>query len=263
MRTTKSRSEALARTIAYNKQGLSVSISYLPIPSVTSKAVEQTIAEYRLLLSDINEHKLNADVTVKPQQFGTSIGNQTAIDALGKVITMANEKNIRVWLDQELATQTNVMHAAGLASGPKQVGLCIQAFRQRSVSDVKKLAGFPIRLVKGFYKDYDISPWSAVTENYYHLMDDVAKQSPYPCFATHDLHLIEKAKIILADKKDSGEIQFFAGVRDDLVIALAQEGYQVRIYLPYGNVYAFLWYGLPIFDRVRALKRLLGYKVIT
>ncbi len=263
MRTTTSRPEAIARAKSYNKAGLKVSLSYLPVPSYTTKAVERNIREYSSLIADIQHHQLDADITIKPQQCGTNISSAIATDALARVARNAREAGYRTWFDQELASMIPVMHEVALAQPPTHTGICIQAFRQRSAQDVIDCQGYPIRLVKGFYNDFDISPWSAVTENYLHLMNEIAKYSSYPCFATHDPICIEKAKLLLDQRNRVGEIQFFAGVRDDLARTLVQEGYTVRLYLPYGRVYAFMWYGLPIFDRVRALKRLLGYNIIT
>lgn len=264
MKAAKNISEVLERVKKYNSQGIACSVSYLPVPSFTKWAIQKNVREYELLLTKIYEYKLDSDVTVKPQQFGTNLSHKTAVNALFKVITTANELGIRVWLDQELRFQIKVMHQAAHQAGPKKVGVCVQAFRKRSAGDVESLAGFPIRLVKGFYYDYDISPWSNVSANYSKLMDIVLEKSAYPCFATHDMDLIEKAQSLLTKiGKNNGEIQFFAGVRDDLAAELVKAGYKVRIYVPYGRVFQFMLYGLPIFDRVRALKRILGYKTIT
>lgn len=263
MRTTKTRREAIEKARTYNNDGIKVSISYLPVPSYTTAAVERNIREYTSLIADIHTYQLDADITIKPQQFGTNISSTIAHDALSRTARYASEANCRTWFDQELASTIPIMHEVALASDATNTGICIQAFRTRSHQDVAACHGFPIRLVKGFYNDFDITPWSAVTANYLRLMDDVREHSSYPCFATHDLTCIEKAKRIIRENNMVGEIQFFAGVCDELARTLVQEGYTVRIYLPYGRVYAFLWHGLPIFDRVRALKRLLGYRTIT
>lgn len=264
MKAAKNISEVLERVKKYNDQGIACSVSYLPVPSFTKWAVRKTFTEYEGLLQKIASEKLDADVTVKPQQFGTNISHKTAVGALTKLVEKANSLHIRVWLDQELRFQIKAMHKVAHESGPDKVGVCVQAFRKRSIDDIEFLTNFPIRLVKGFYYDHDIKPWSKVTANYSRLMDEIAEKSSYPCFATHDFELIEKAKMLLAKiGKDKGEIQFFAGVRDDVAAELVTAGYRVRIYVPYGRVWAFMMFGLPIFDRVRALKRILGYKVIT
>ncbi len=264
MKAAKNISEVLERVKKYNSQGVACSVSYLPVPSFTKWAIQKNVREYELLLTKIHEQKLDADVTVKPQQFGTNISHKTAVTAITKVVSAAHELGIRVWLDQELQFQIKVMHQTAHQTGPDKVGVCVQAFRKRSIDDIESLTNFPIRLVKGFYYDHDIKPWSKVTANYSRLMDEIAEKSSYPCFATHDFELIEKAKMLLAKiGKDKGEIQFFAGVRDDVAAELVTAGYRVRIYVPYGRVWAFMMFGLPIFDRVRALKRILGYKVIT
>lgn len=186
-------------------------------------------------------------------QFGALTNTLLIRESLKHILTKGRETKTRIWFDQELNWIVDDVIDIATEQDPSDVGICFQAFRSRTLKDLGRAAGYPIRLVKGFYNDYDIRPWSKVTENYSVLMDEVAKQSSYPCFATHDYALIEKAKKILKEK--DGEIQFFAGVRDDLASELVKEGYKVRIYLPYGQVFQFLWYGFPIFDMPRALQR--------
>jgi proline dehydrogenase len=59
-----------------------------------------------------------------------------------------------------------------------------------------------------------------------------------PAIATHDTDMIEGTKAFAAERgiaKDAYEFQMLYGVRRDLQAALAGEGYQVRIYVPFGR----------------------------
>jgi proline dehydrogenase len=194
-------------------------------------------------------------------QFGALTNISLVRESLTHLLKKGRETKTRVWFDQELNWIVDGVIDVATEQDPKDVGICFQAYRSRTQKDLERINGYPVRLVKGFYNDYDIRPWSKVTENYSLLMDEVAKRSSYPCFATHDYALIVKAKKIL--KEQDGEIQFFAGVRDELAEELVREGYKVRIYLPYGQVPQFLWYGFPIFDMPRAIQRVLKFKTIS
>ena len=72
------------------------------------------------------------------------------------------------------------------------------------------------------------------------------KVPPIPGFATHDPKRIEFAKLY-AEKvglpKDALEFQMLNGIRRDLQEMLVKEGYNVRVYVPFGTE----WY--PYFMR--------------
>jgi proline dehydrogenase len=193
-------------------------------------------------------------------QFGALTDIALVRDSLTQILKKGANTKTRIWFDQELEGIVDDVVDIATEQNPSDVGICLQAYRSRTLKDLERVNGYPVRLVKGFYNDYDIRPWSKVTENYSLLMDEVVKRSSYPCFATHDYTLIEKAKKIL--KGRDGEIQFFAGVRDGLAEELVREGYKVRIYLPYGQVFQFLWYGFPLFDMPRAVQRVLHFHKI-
>lgn len=260
MRITTNRQAVLEKAKNYNAKGIATSISFLPVRAYRKEQVGNDINEYLSLFDDIPAHGLNSDVTIKFMQFGALTNTSLIRESLHHLLKKGRETKTRVWFDQELNWIVDDVIDIATEQDAGDVGICFQAYRSRTLKDLERIDGYPVRLVKGFYNDYDIRPWSKVTKNYEMLMDEVAKRSSYPCFATHDLALIEKAKKILKDR--DGEIQFFAGVRDKLAEELVREGYKVRIYLPYGQVYQFLWYGFHIFDLPRALQRVLKFKTI-
>lgn len=260
MKITMTRTQAFERAKGYNAHGIATSLSFLPVRAHSSNDVVDDVREYLEVLEAIPKMSLNSDVTIKLMQFGISHSIELARESVASLTQKANQCGVRMWFDQDLEPFVGEVIALATAQTPHQAGVCVQAYRSRSWNDIDTAHGYPIRLVKGFYNDYDIKPWSAVTENYSKLMDKVAEESSYPCFATHDLNLIEKAKGLLHEK--DGEIQFFAGVRDDLAMQLVQEGFKVRMYLPYGKVIKFIMNGLSEFDMPREIQRLLHFKKV-
>jgi proline dehydrogenase len=60
----------------------------------------------------------------------------------------------------------------------------------------------------------------------------------YPALATHDEKMIDHARNFAAQRgiaKERYEFQMILGVRRDLQESLRKEGYNVRIYIPFGK----------------------------
>jgi proline dehydrogenase len=142
------------------------------------------------------------------------------------------------------------------ASGYDNVGCVIQACLYRSAQDVAALCaqGIRVRLCKGAYKeppDKAFPEKKDVDANYVKLTEvllDAARQTPdlYPALATHDEKMMDSAKQFARRRgipAAAFEFQMLYGIRRDLQDAVSGEGFNVRVYVPYGAE----WY--PYFMR--------------
>ena len=106
-----------------------------------------------------------------------------------------------------------------------------------------------MRLCKGAYKEPAEVAFPAkadVDKNYIKLSHMLLDSPVYHGLATHDEAMIDAAKAFVAQHKiDSSrfEFQMLYGVRRDLQRKLVAEGYNVRVYIPFGRE----WY--PYFMR--------------
>jgi proline dehydrogenase len=172
--------------------------------------------------------------------------------------------------------------------GPKHVGVVLQAYLHRTRDDVRALAavGADIRLCKGAYKEparIALQRMDEIREVYKEyaavLFDAVADASgavgtagavgaadaegsadasgaagsaiACPRMATHDDALIEWVKDTIMDRgirKDSFEFQMLYGLRQDTMEQLASDGYQTRVYVPYGTMW-FPYYKRRLTER--------------
>jgi len=132
-----------------------------------------------------------------------------------------------------------------------KTGVVIQSSLRRSAADVERIlaAGGRVRLCKGAYdepRSVAYANKSTVDANYARLMERLLTSGSYHAIATHDPRLIARA-IEIAEREGIGrdrfEFQMLYGVRRDLQRTLAERGYTVRIYVPYGHE----WY--PYFMR--------------
>ena len=116
-------------------------------------------------------------------------------------------------------------------------------------SDDALAMGARVRLCKGAYKEPEEVAFPDkrdVDANFVRLTKKLLKSGIYHGVATHDEKMIAATKEFAAAEgvsRDASEFQMLYGIRRDLQFKLAQDGYRMRIYVPYGEY----WY--PYFMR--------------
>lgn len=248
--------DAMRAAEAVNRQGIAVTLDSLG-ESVTSENEAHKAAEvYHRLLDTIAARKLNANVSVKLTQMGLELSPELAETIAANLVQhAASTKNfVRIDMEDSRLTQVTLdivrrLHArAGLRD---HVGIVIQAYLYRSQADIEQLLadGIRVRLCKGAYKEpAEVAfPQKAdVDRNYVHLTEMLLDSPVYHGIATHDENMIAATKAIAAERgiePSRFEFQMLYGVRRDLQRRLVEEGYNVRVYVPFGTE----WY--PYFMR--------------
>jgi len=248
--------DALRVAAAVNKQGISVSLDSLG-ESVTSESEAHRAAEvYHRLLDAIAERKLNANVSVKLTQLGLLLSSEVAEAIAVSLVQHARAVNNFVRIDMEDSSLTQItldivrrLHAKPDLRGA--LGTVIQSYLYRSQPDVEQLLadGIRIRLCKGAYKEppeVAFPKKADVDANYVRLSGMMLESPIYHGLATHDEQMIAAAKSFARQHNIDAarfEFQMLYGVRRDLQRQLLQEGYNVRVYVPFGHE----WY--PYFMR--------------
>jgi proline dehydrogenase len=165
---------------------------------------------------------------------------------LKRITEYASKKCIFVWIDMESYHYVENTLSAYLEifKSNKLVGIVIQAYLKRSISDLMHLTEHDahVRLVKGAYSENDINAYQSdqeIDNNFSSLMEFIfthASVSSTIAIATHDSKLIEKA-ISLFQKSRAQKLQFqlLKGIRNDLKTRLIRQGYTVGEYIPYGE----------------------------
>jgi proline dehydrogenase len=248
--------DALRVAEAINQQGMAVSLDSLG-ESVTTEAEARAAAQvYHQLLDAIAEHKLNANISVKLTQMGLSLSPALATSIAGDLAEHAQATGsfLRIDMEDSSLTQATLdivrrLHAKPALRGA--IGIVIQAYLHRSQADIEQLLadGIRVRLCKGAYKEpAEVAfPRKAdVDANYVRLAGLLLASRVYHGLATHDEAMIAAAKSYITEhgiERSRFEFQMLFGVRRDLQRKLVSEGYNVRVYLPFGSD----WY--PYFMR--------------
>ncbi len=121
--------------------------------------------------------------------------------------------------------------------------LRIQAILRRSPKDIDRLIGMRarIRLCKGAYLESAEHAFPAkkdVDVQYASLMKKLMTDGNYPGLATHDEQIIAEAKRFAVANQigpERFEFQMLYGVRRDLQEKLRSEGWNLRVYIPFGT----------------------------
>jgi proline dehydrogenase len=232
-----------------NEAGLGVTLDYLG--ESVSREEEATAAAdtYIRLIDQIAAAKLNANVSLKLTQMGQDIDETFLRENAGRVLDRARGADMFVRFDMESSeyTQRTIDFFQQVwQEGYRNCGIVLQSYMKRSEADVREAneLGARVRLCKGAYSEppeVAFQERHEVDGNYVHLMKMLLEDGRYPGIATHDEAMIEATMTYASDRRISPatfEFQLLYGVRRDLQTRLRREGYNVRVYVPFGEA----WY---------------------
>ena len=240
---------------ALNAQGMAVSLDLLGESVRNENDVAATVDSHLRLFQIIREHKLNSNVSLKLTALGLDLDAGSCERNMTRLLHAAGpDQFIRIDMEGSDYTQRTLDLFYRLWNGPDQfrnTGVVIQSYLHRSGDDIERLIadGVRVRLCKGAYKEPPTVAFpdkADVDANYIRLMHRLLKDGNYPGIATHDAAIIDAALQFTRENKisaDRFEFQMLYGIRPDLQARLVKDGFNVRVYTPFGTH----WY--PYFMR--------------
>ena len=254
--------EAIAAAVSLKAEGTPTILTYLGENVSTDAAADETVAEYVRLFAALKEFGAGAHVSIKLTQFGWDVDKTRALDRVRRMLKLAEANGTLMPIDIESSAYVDSTLDAyeTLARESRSVGLCIQAYLNRTPADLKRLLPLPpyIRLVKGAYRekpDVALQGRPNVDPAYEALavvlLDAMQKNGARVVFGTHDVKLVERIRTVARQMKipeSSFEVQMLYGIQDVGRKKLAAEGMKTRVLISYGKA----WY--PWFMRRLAEK---------
>ncbi|HEV2705370.1 MAG TPA: proline dehydrogenase family protein [Pyrinomonadaceae bacterium] len=238
-----------------NAHGCTASFDHLNESVTEESETEEEVREYLRILARIDETGIRSNVSIKLTQFGLEIDPELAYRNARRVVEDAARRGNFVRVDMEASNVTQVtlelFRRLRAEFGLNDVGIVVQSYLRRTYDDVQELLKIParIRLCKGAYNEppeVAFPDKKDVDENYIRVMRVLLSSGIYHGIATHDPRMID-ATLEHAQRegisKEEFEFQMLYGVRRDLQLQLARDGYRMRVYVPYGKH----WY--PYFMR--------------
>lgn len=248
--------DALRAAETLNREGISVSLDSLGENVYTAQEAHRSADIYHQLLDAIQERRLQANVSLKLTQMGLDQDPELARRITSELVAHAAAADTFIRIDMEGSdyTQTTVDMTRALHAMPGhagRVGTVMQAYLYRCENDVRALLAdrIRIRLCKGAYKEPPTLAFPEkrdVDANYVKLMKILLTSGVYHGVATHDEAIIRTTIRFVAEQgidRRSFEFQMLYGIRRDLQRSLVKEGYNMRVYIPFGAE----WY--PYFMR--------------
>jgi proline dehydrogenase len=262
--------EAINAVAVINQQGMVSTLDQLGEHTETPDQAINTTNQILKILEEIQRSGVKSGLSVKLTQIGLGMDDALCADNLANILSSAKEKGIFVRIDMEdfecLEPTLTIYWKMRNERQFDNVGMVIQSYLYRSEDDVADLleADTTIRLVKGAYKepaevaypqkkDVDAA-FDRITmqllnhargENSPPISED-GRHPPVTALGTHDEARIDFGILYCEEHgipKKKLEVQMLYGIRRDLQQQLAEKGYPVRIYVPFGTE----WY--PYFMR--------------
>ena len=262
--------DAIRVVKALNAKGIHGTLDHLGEHTNSESKAVQATEDILTALKAIEQTGVKSNVSIKLTQIGLALDEEMCAENMKRILEYSENKGtfVRIdmedspWVDQTLGIYYRMYEECDC----KNMGVVIQSYLYRSVEDVEKLMieGTRVRLCKGAYKeppDIAYPKKSDVDANYDRLaamlIDSALEHNapeisangripPIPAIASHDEQRISYAKQYARKvglSRLALEFQMLNGIRRDLQEQLAEEGYPVRVYIPYGTE----WY--PYFTR--------------
>lgn len=246
--------EALAIAEKLNDEGFLTTIDILGEHSKSEEEVETALREYKQLVSEIRDRDLKSTISIKLTHLGLELGFGDCFNVVKDLVGYARRNNVVIEFDMEefKYNHDTIEIFQSLSKPADNNRICLQANIFKSVDDLIMLhdKGFQIRLVKGAYEENsDVALYHQfeINKNFCDLVSTVILQTvsnknsgicrPQHAIGTRDQKIIDWAKNSMRFHhldKHSIEFQLLYGYLA-LGRELLQEGYPVRIYLPYGD----------------------------
>ena len=244
---------ALAVVRELNADGLTATLDFLGEDVHDRALALRTKDMYLEMLEAVESSGLKTNVSVKLSAMGLSIGEDFALANLREIFSRAAslpDPFVRIDMEGSAVTEATLrVFERAFAESP-HVGPVIQAYLRRSPGDIERAIalGARVRLCKGAYNEPAAlahPKMATIRREYLRMAEALLTRGRYPGIATHDERIIAAVKAYTAERRISPqtfEFQMLFGVRPEKQRELVREGYNVRVYVPFGTHWAGYFY---------------------
>lgn len=238
--------EAIEAARRIEASGLTQTLDLLGESVGTMAEADTATRAYLTMIDRIVASGIGRNISLKLTQLGLSIDRATCVDNLRRILDAAGAHDFFVRIDMEDSPFTQLtmdVFETMWQQGYRNAGVVLQSYLPRSLADAGRMneLGARVRLVKGAYKEpkgVAYQDKSQVDAAYVDIMKLLLAEGTYPAIATHDPAMIAATRAFAAARgitPDRYEYQMLFGIRRDLQAQLRDEGFRVRVYVPFGR----------------------------
>ncbi|MDX1420395.1 MAG: proline dehydrogenase family protein [Rubricoccaceae bacterium] len=248
--------EALPAVDALLQDGLYVTLDLLGEHVTERDRAEAFTQHYVDLVQRLARFRggRDANISIKLSMIGQVIDHDYCVQNLRRLLAVARQTHTFVRLDMEgtdLTQSTLDVFEAVYPDFRDHVGVVLQAYLKRTERDVERMCELQarVRLCKGAYAEPEHLAYQdmvTIREKFRRYMKALLLHGRYPGIATHDDELIAATKAFVTEAAvdpNDFEFQMLYGLRPETQRALVDEGYNMRVYVPYGTEW------VPYFSR--------------
>jgi proline dehydrogenase len=215
--------------------------------SVTNlEEADAATRRYVAVIDAVVQSGIERNLSLKLTQLGLDVDKASAVDNLRKILERAEPAGFFIRIDMENSPYTDVtleIFETLWSHGYRQIGVVLQSALYRSEADLERMnaLGARVRLVKGAYKEPKSAAYldkADVDAAYERMMKSLLTRGHLPAIATHDPVMIDATRRWARERDvapDAFEFQMLYGIRRDLQTMLVNEGYRLRVYVPFGR----------------------------
>ena len=238
--------EAIEAARAIERSGLTQTLDLLG-ESVTSIAeADAATRTYISVIDRIVAADIGRNISLKLTQLGLTIDRATCVDNLRRILDVGGKQGFFVRIDMENSPFTQVtldIFETMWQQEYRNVGTVLQSCLPRSLQDARRMneLGARVRIVKGAYKEprkVAYQDKAQVDAAFVEIAELLLSAGTYPAIATHDPAMIAAVRTHAARHgitPDRFEFQMLYGIRRDLQMQLHADGFNVRLYVPFGR----------------------------
>jgi len=238
--------EAIEAARALDARGMTHTLDLLGESVSSLEGAEAATRAYLATIDAVMAAGIERNISLKLTQLGLEADKASAVDNLRKILERADPAGFFVRIDMEDSPYTEVtlnVFETLWQYGHRQIGVVLQSDLYRSERDLQHLnaLGARVRLVKGAYREPKTVAYQRkadVDAAYLRMLKVLLTDGTYPAIATHDPVMINVAREWARTHnigQDRFEFQMLYGIRRDLQTTLVNDGYRVRIYVPFGR----------------------------
>jgi proline dehydrogenase len=227
-----------------NTSGKVVTLDHLGEFVFTEEEANESASMCIQTLDAIAQSGVQSNLSLKMTSLGLDISKELCLKNMRRILDRAKmyDNFVRIDMEDYDHCQISLDIYRELRQEYDNVGIVIQAYLYRTEQDMQDLNKDQanLRLVKGAYKESETVAFPEkkdVDENYKKIIKTHLLNGHYTAVASHDEQMIDYTKSIVEEHsipKDQFEFQMLYGICVELQDKLVEEGYKVRVYVPYG-----------------------------
>lgn len=236
--------EAVKTVQDLNRHRIAATLDLLGESVHSEEAARAAANSVMAILDGIQASGVNSNVSVKLTQMGLDVSYDLCLANMRGILSKARDYGNFVRIDMEDSAHVDVTLKLyrTLREEFENTGPVLQSYLYRTEQDMRDLGDLArnIRFVKGAYSEPASVAYprkADVDANYVRLVRMHLEEGRYAAVATHDDAIIGSTLDFVRSHgipNDQFEFQMLFGIRAQRQQELADQGYRVRIYVPFG-----------------------------